>query len=104
MNNLGLFWSIDCLRKRILAKNLGELIKAAKQAYDFLTVCTIKDALIMLIFQMNKILCHGKGNNFPLPHTKKRQHEKKMGASICTIKPNVPSFMPTKAKPAYLLV
>ena len=47
--------------------------------------------------QMNKILRHGGGNNFPLPHTKKRQHEKKMCASVRTIKANVPMFIPTKA-------
>ena len=29
INNLGLFCSVDCLKKRILAKNLDELINAA---------------------------------------------------------------------------
>ena len=47
--------------------------------------------------QMNEILCHGGGKNFPLTHTKKQQHEKKMGASVRTIKANVPTFIPTKA-------
>ena len=47
--------------------------------------------------QVNEILRHGGGNNFPLPHTKKWQHERKMGASVRTIKANVPALIPTKA-------
>ena len=81
VNNLGLFRSIDCLRKKIIAKNLGELINAVHMAYDNLPVRVIDDAFVTLMAQMNEILRHGGGNNFPLPHTKKRQYEKKMGAS-----------------------
>ena len=47
--------------------------------------------------QMNKILRHGGGNNFSLLYTKKQQHEKKMGASMRTIKENDSAFIPTKA-------
>ena len=71
VNNLGLFRLIDCLQKKIIAKNLGELIDAVHVAYNNLPVCTINDAFITLMAQMNKILRHGGGNNFPLPHTKK---------------------------------
>ena len=34
VNNLGLFRSINCLRKKIIAKNLGELIDAVHMAYN----------------------------------------------------------------------
>ena len=52
---------------------------------------------------MNKILRHGEGNNFPLPHTKKRQYEKNMGVSVCTIAANVFTFLPTKSsQPTFL--
>ena len=46
---------------------------------------------------MNEILRHGGENNFLLAHTKKQQHEKKMGASFCAIAANVLSFLLTKA-------
>ena len=68
--------------EKIIAKILGELINAVHVAYDNLPVRTIDNAFVMLMAQMNKILRHGGGNNFPLPHTKKRQHKKKMGGSI----------------------
>ena len=41
VKNLGLFFLIDCLQKRILAKNLGELINAVHKAYNNLPVRTI---------------------------------------------------------------
>ena len=97
INNLGFFRLIDCLHKKIIAKNLGELIDAVHVVYDNLPVCTIDDAFITLMAQMNEILHHGGRNNFPLPHMKKQQHERKMGASMRTIKSNVPTFVPTKA-------
>ena len=104
VNNLGLFRSINCLRKKIIAKNLGELINAVHVAYNNLPVRTIDNAFVTLMAQMNKILRHGGGNNFPLSHTKKRQHEKKMGASVRTIKANIPTFIPTKAsQPTYVI-
>ena len=97
VNSLGLFQSINCLRKKLIAKNLGELIDAVHVAYNNSLVRMIDEEFITLVAQMNDILCHGGGDNFPLPHTKKQQHEKKMGASMRTIKANVPTFVPTKA-------
>ena len=97
INNLGLFQSIDCLQKKIIAKNLGELIDTVHMAYNNLPVHTIDNAFVTLMAQINEILRHGGGNNFPLLHTKKQQHEKKMGASVRTIKANIPTLIPTKA-------
>ena len=73
------------------------MINAVPMAYNNLPICTINDAFVTLMAQINEILRHGGDNNFPLPHTKKQQHEKKVGASMRTIKANVPTFVPTKA-------
>ena len=55
--------------------------------------------------QMNETLRHGGDNNFPPPHTKKQQHERKMGASVHTIKANVSIFLPTKAsQPTFVFI
>ena len=66
-------------------------------AYNNLPICTINDAFVTLMAQINEILRHGGDNNFHLPHTKKQQHERKMSASVRTIKANVPTFVQTKA-------
>ena len=77
VNDLGLFRLINCLRKKIIAKNLGELINAVHVAYNNLPVRTINVAFVTLMAQMNEILRHGGGNNFPLPHTKKDNMRKR---------------------------
>ena len=53
------------------------------------------NVFITLMAQMNKILRHGSGNNFPLPHTCCRKHEKEMKRSIKPIKADIPEFVPT---------
>ena len=53
--------------------------------------------------QISKILRHGRENNFLLPHTNISQHEKQMDSGVCTIRANVPAFMPTKSsRPTFL--
>ena len=56
ISDLGLFRLINCLRKKIVAKNLAELINTVHVAYDNLPVCTINNAYVTLMAQMNKIL------------------------------------------------
>ena len=49
---------------------------------------------------MSKILRHGGGNNFPLPHTRHCKHEKEMKCSIKSIKVDIPEFvMSSRALP-----
>ena len=54
VNSLGLFYSINYLQKRIIAKNWGELIDAVRMAYNNLPVRTVNNAFVALMAQMNK--------------------------------------------------
>ena len=55
------------------------------------------NVFITLMAQMNKILRHGSGNNFPLPHTRRWKHKKEMKCSIKSIKVDIPEFVPTSS-------
>ena len=96
-NNLGLFWALNCLCKKIVAKNVEGLIDAVSEAYNRIPACTFDNAFITLMAQINEILHHGGGNNFPLPHTHCRKHEKEMKRSIKLIKADIPEFVPTSS-------
>ena len=73
------------------------------EAYNRIPACTFDNAFITLMAQMNEVLRHGGGNNFPLPHTHRRKHEKVMKRSIRTIKADIPEFVPTSsALPTFL--
>ena len=67
------------------------------EAYDRIPAHTFANAFITLMAQMNKILRHGGGNNFPLPHTHCCKHEKEMKRSIKSIKADIPEFVPTSS-------
>ena len=83
--------------EKIVAKNVEGLIQAVGEAYNRIPPCTFDNAFITLMAQMNKILCHGRGNNFPLPHMRCCKHEKEMKKSIQSIKADVPAFVPTSS-------
>ena len=81
--------------EKIVAKNIEGLIQAVREAYDRIPACMFDNAFITLMAQMNEILRHSGGNNFPLPHTRCQKHKKEMKRSINSIKADIPEFFPT---------
>ena len=73
------------------------LIKAVGEAYKKIPPYTLNNVFITLMAQMNKILRHGECNNFHLSHTRCCKHEKEIKKSICIIRANVLSVIPTSS-------
>ena len=82
---------------------LGEFIDAVHVAYNNLPVCTINDVFVTLMAQMNEILRHGGGNNFPLPHTKKTTWEED-GCKRAHHQSKHPVLHSNKSKSSYLCI
>ena len=66
VNDLSFFWTLNCLWKKIVAKNVEGLIKAVGESYDKIPPCTLDNAFIALMAQTNKILHHRGKNSLSL--------------------------------------
>ena len=74
--DFGLFWAIDCARKKTPATNFEELVAVVPEAFEKIPWQTINKTFLTLMATLNEIIKHDGKNNFPTPHVKKDRMEK----------------------------
>lgn len=73
--DLGFFSSIQSLQQKTTTKTIPELVAAVQRSYNELHPKTLSNVWMSLQFVMCEVLKVNGGNNYKLPHAKKRKRE-----------------------------